>query len=367
MTPALPRVARMCGLLVMLLSLAATASTAAASGERVSLTPAQRANARIETVTLDDSSSTTSAGLTVTGRVEAGGGARALVTSPVAATIASLEAQAGMTVRRGQLLLTLTGPEVAALQRSLREARAAAAATSRQLERERGLLREGVIAASRVEHTEALAAAARARLREVESSLPGSSLDGRDGQVDVRAPVDGLLAGPRLVAGAAVDAGDTLAVIGASTRLRLGLAASPDVARRLAPGDSLLVRTRDCEARATLRSVGTGVDANQAVPLVADVIDAASCLLTGEAVTAVLSPRSAAAGAWALPPRAFVRRGAGVFVFVERGGGFDVVEVDPSAARAGFARSAGLQRGDRVAVTGSALLKGAWIGLAGEE
>jgi biotin carboxyl carrier protein len=354
-------------LLVALLAVAATCPAALAADNLVSLSPAQRANARIEVLRLEDSATTPSSGLTVTGRVAAGGAARALVTSPVAARIAAVAAHPGASVRRGDALLTLAGPEVAALQRTLREAEAAATVASQRLARERRLLDEGVIAASRVEQSEAAATAAQAQLRQVRASLPGFEARGTDGQVVVRAGVDGVLAGPRLAAGAAVAAGDTLAIIGAAGRLRVALAASPGVARALAAGDSLLVRSRGCEARAVLRAVGTAADANQAVPLDAEVLDAEGCLLPGEAVTAVLSPRSAAQGGWALPPRAFVRRGAETFVFVERAQGFEAVAVDPTAARAGYARGAALRAGDAVAITGSALLKGAWLGLAGEE
>ena len=81
-------------------------------------------------------------------------------------------------------------------------------------------------------------------------------------------------------------------------------------------------------------------------------------------MTAVIAPHSAADGGWQVPPRAFVRRGADTFVFVGRGKGFQPVQVDSVAARAGFARSPELKRGDKVAVAGTALLKGAWLAAA---
>ena len=101
-----------------LLGLVALPGAALAAENLVSLTAAQRANARIEVLRLDDSATTTSAGLTVTGRVAPGGAARALVTAPVAARVATLSAYPGTTVRRGDALLTLApaGPDGLALR-----------------------------------------------------------------------------------------------------------------------------------------------------------------------------------------------------------------------------------------------------------
>jgi hypothetical protein len=115
-----------------------------------------------------------------------------------------------------------------------------------------------------------------------------------------------------------------------------------------------------------VRAVGVAVDANQVVPVEGEIAEDDACLLPGEAVTAYVSPRSAAAGGWALPPRAFVRRGAETFIFVEREGAFDVVAVEPEAALGGYGRSPALRAGDRVAISGTALLKGAWIGISEE-
>jgi biotin carboxyl carrier protein len=347
--------------------LALSASSALPASERILLTPAQRANARIEIGVLGDVGSQSPTGVTVTGRVESGAGGRTVLAAPAAGGIVELAAQPGSALQRGQSILTLGGPDVAALQRTARAARAAATAAEQRVRRDRILLKEGVIAASRLEQSEAEYATASAQLRQSTNALPGADLFSRDGELVVRAPVAGMFAGPSLALGQRVELGDTLAVIGTPDQLRVALAASPDVARSLRAGDAVVVRGRGCEARAVLRAVGVGVEANQVVAIDALITDRDSCLLPGETVTASVAPHSAAQGSFALPPRAFVRRGAEIFIFVERADGFEPVRVDPQAARAGFARSDLLRRGDRVAITGSALLKGAWIGIAEEE
>lgn len=347
--------------------LALGVSSAFAASERILLTPSQRANARIEIGVLGDAGSQIPTGVTVTGRVESGAGGRTVLASPAAGSIVELSARPGNALERGQAILTLGGPDVAALQSAARATRAAATAAGQRVRRDRVLLKEGVIAASRLEQSEAEYATTRAQLRQSTSALPGSDLLSRDGELLVRAPVAGVFAGPSLALGQRVEVGDTLAVIGTATQLRVALAARPNVARSLRAGDAVVVRGRSCEARAVLRAVGVGVEPNQVVAVDALITDRDSCLLPGETVTASVAPHSSAKDSYALPPRAFVRRGAEVFIFVERADGFEPVRIDPQAARAGFARSALLRRGDRVAITGSALLKGAWIGIAEEE
>ncbi|HPF26412.1 MAG TPA: HlyD family efflux transporter periplasmic adaptor subunit [Steroidobacteraceae bacterium] len=350
-----------------LLALLAAATGGSPAGDRIELTPAQRANARIETIAVDASSAQAASGLTVTGRVEAGAEGRALLTAPATGRVVQLNALPGRTVKRGDVLLVLAGPEIATLQGSAREAQATTKAAEQRVTRDRMLLKEGVIASSRLEQSEAEFAAASAQRSVVIGANPGMDLTTRDGQMIVRSPIDGVLAGPRLAIGQNIAMGDSLAVLGTPQRLRVALAASAEVARQLNPGDAVTVRGRSCEATAVLRSVGTQVEANHVVTVDAMITDADTCLLPGESVTASIAPQTAAAGSFALPPRAFVRRGPETFVFVERAGGFEVVLVDPDAARAGFARSDSLNSGDRVAITGTALLKGAWLGIADEE
>ena len=339
-------------------------SVAAEPNEIIKLTAAQRANAQIELLTLERADASAATGLTITGRVEPGPGGRQVVTASAAGRVVDLAAFPGVRVLRGAAILTLAGPDIAALQRALREARAAVTVANQRLGRDRLLVKAGVIAQSRVEQSIASAAAANAQFRQASSTLPGAASSGREGEVVVRSPRDGVLTGPRLAIGDRVELGDTLAIVGASTRLRVALSASANVARSVRPGDRATLRSRGCEAMAVIQSVGVGVEVNQTVPIDAQIAGDESCLLPGESVTATVSPHVAAQGAWALPPRAFVRRGADVFVFVQRAAGFEPVHVDASAATAGFARATTLRPGDRVAISGSALLKGAWIGIA---
>lgn len=352
---------------VLACALLLPAAQLAMSEDLVVISPAQRANARIEVEALSEAHGGTPTGLTLTGRIEPGAGGRTMLVAPAAGRVIELAALPGTVLQRGQRILTLGGPELAALQRAAREARAAATAASQRVERDRALVKEGLIAVSRLEAAEAEHAAARAQLFQLTGAMPGLDFMAARGDLILTAPVAGVLAGPRLAVGAAIATGDTLAIIGVPKELRAALVTSAELARGLSAGDAVIVRGRSCEARGTLRAVGTGVDVNQVVSVDVAITDREACLLPGEAITASIAPQALAEGGWSLPPRSFVRRGAETFVFVEREGGFLAVGVDSDAARAGVARSVTLRAGDRVAITGTALLKGAWIGIAEEE
>lgn len=336
-------------------------SLARAAEVQIALTPAQRANAGIETVVLESIAGTPARGLSLTGRVEAAGDPDTQIVAPVAARIVEIRAAPGTPVGRGDVIVVLQGPDVAAVQRSLAETRASATAARQRLDRDRSLLAAGVISQSRMEQTESAWSTAAAQLAQAEAVLRHFTTESPS-RIAARAPAAGIVTGPRHPVGDTVEAGELLAAVGTPRKLRVALAASADAARQLASGDAVTVRTRSCEVPAAIRAVGTVVDSAQTVPVEA-AVDGAECLLAGEAVTAVVAPRSAAAGGWRLPARAFVRRGADTFVFVERDAAFVPVQVDSDAARTGFARAAALRQGDRVAISGTALLKGTWLSL----
>lgn len=335
-----------------------------AADASIELTPMQRINAGIETVELELDNAVPARGLTLTGRVETGAGYEAAIVAPAAARVAEVLAPPGSRVRRNERILVLQGPELTALQRSLAEARAAVALAGQRRDRERQLLREGIIAASRMEQTEADWATAAAQLAQIEGMLAQFSSEAA-GRLAARAPTDGRVEGPRHPVGGWVEAGQLLARIGAPHMLRIALSASIDAARQLAPGDAVTVRSRGCEAAAVVQAIGTLVDEAQVVPVEAELRERESCLLAGEAVTAVVAPRAAVSDGWPAPATAFVRRGADTFVFIERGAFFVPIKVDSEAARSGFARAPQLQRGTRIVVSGTALLKGAWLATEG--
>ena len=157
--------------------------------------------------------------LDVQGRLAARPGGSALLSAPAAGAVRSIAAQVGDQVRRGEVVVQLEVPDLAA---DLRQTEAAADLARRQAARQRALLAEGITSARQVEEAEAgarqadaAAAASRALFARAHITSP---LTGRVQDIMVQ-PGERVDAGRPL---AQVVAGDTLDLIGAVPASRLG-------------------------------------------------------------------------------------------------------------------------------------------------
>jgi biotin carboxyl carrier protein len=335
------------------------ATAAVPASPRIPLGDVQRDAGGIEAVPLTASPADAQGELHLVGRVDADGRKDAVVLAPVAARVVAVQAYPGARVRRGQPLATLGGPSIAESAHTLRATEAVRRRAEAQRDRDAGLVAEGVIARNRLERSEADLVQAQAEWEHARHVVEAGSLS-EDGLL-VRAPRDGVLQGPSLSPGDALEPGAVVARIGSGEGRRVLLLAPPAIARQLAVGDAVRVSTRGCAAAGQVSTVGATVDpSTQAVTVAADVPGGA-CVLAGEAVTATVAPVRHGDGGTALPATAFVRRAGAVYVFVEAPGGYDPVAVDAQAAAAGFARAAELRPGTRVVVRGAAVLKSAWL------
>jgi RND family efflux transporter MFP subunit len=122
----------------------------------------------------------------VPARIETSGTVRAIrratVAAKVAGTVERKPLTLGQPVRAGDVLLTISAPE---LEARVVQARAQLAQTQRELARERGLLSTGAGTGDAVKSLEDQLAQRQAALREAESMV---------GYTTVRAPFDGFLA-----------------------------------------------------------------------------------------------------------------------------------------------------------------------------
>lgn len=172
---------------------------------------------------------------TLTGRLAARPGGAALLAAPAAGVVRAVRAQVGDRVARGQTLIELDVPELAAEadQRS-----SAAAQAERQAERQRRLLADGITSARQQEEAataarQAAAAAAAARDLLARTRVT-SPIGGRVQDVLVQ-PGERVGAGKAL---AQVIAGDTLDLMAAVPAASLGRLKRGQVAEVLQEGDS---------------------------------------------------------------------------------------------------------------------------------
>jgi RND family efflux transporter MFP subunit len=136
--------------------------------------------------------------LVLTGRLGPKPGGSALLAAPAAGVIASVNAQVGARVRRGDQLLVLDVPELAS---EARQKEAAAAQAQREADRQARLLSDGVTSQRAAEEA---AAAARQATSAAEAS---TALLAR---TQIRAPLTGRVQTVRAQRGERVDAGAPL-------------------------------------------------------------------------------------------------------------------------------------------------------------
>jgi len=162
--------------------------------------------------------------LTLTGRLAARPGGAALLTAPAAGVVRAVRAQVGDRVARGQTLIELDVPELAA---EAEQRSSAAAQAEREAARQRRLLADGITSARQAEEADAAArqaASAAAAARDlVARTRVSSPIAGRVQEIVVQ-PGERVDAGKALVQVIAGDTIDLVAAVPAGSlgRLRVG-------------------------------------------------------------------------------------------------------------------------------------------------
>lgn len=296
------------------------------------------------------------------------------VAAPVGGLVAAVLVGSGDAVAAGQPLARIASPELLGLRRDLAQAGAEHERARLALQRDRQLHAEGLIAASRLEATQAAADQAAAALAEKRAllGLAGSAGQGGSGELIVTAPIAGVVLAQQVQPGARVEAAAPLFQIARLEPLALEVELPPALAAQVAVGQRLRVPAAAAEGKVV--AVGRAVSGAQTVTVRGLLERNPAALGPGQNVEAEIDTGAAAAGAegiWQLPATALVRLGedaaAGSAVFARRGEAFQPVPVTVLGERGGTVMARGeLRADDRVAVRGASLLKAAAMGIGND-
>ena len=300
-----------------------------------------------------------------------------VVSAPLAGLIEQVGVALNEPVRRNQRLARLQSPALADMQRGFLQAAAQFDLARGNAQRDEALFKEGIIAESRHRASASQLAEATAALAERRQALKLAGMsDGAldrlrseralSSQIDVLAPIDGVVVEQPAIAGQRVEAAAPLFTVARLSPLWLEIQVPIGQAARIRERAAVTVPAHQAGGRVI--TIGRSVSANQTIMVRAEISQGAEHLRPGQLVEANLS--SGAAGParhWGVPAAALVRSGGRTLVFVQVPGGFRAQPVTLISESATDAVVAGeLNGSEAIAVRGVAALKAALAGIGSE-
>lgn len=339
----------------------------------IKLTPIQVKSLGIQTASLTRHAGSLSTGMPAT--VVIPDGQTRVVAAPLAGLVLETRAAEGEPVRRGQVLVRLSSPELIGLQGGLAQAATSVDLARDSARRDEGLLREGIISESRARASAAALAQAKAALNAQRAALRAQGLndtaiaraergEGFASEIALGAPISGVVMARQVTPGSRVEAATALYTIASLNPLWIEIDAPADVAARVKVGMKVDLPGRHLRGavlcvlpaagaaqtvriRARLDNVNTGPDA---------------ALRAGQSVSARIEGLGGGQE-WRVPVKAVAREAGKSYVFVRRPEGFEARQVTVLSQSANTVSLEGeFKDGELVAVGGIAALKSVWLG-----
>lgn len=335
----------------------------------VKLTPLQIKSLGVQTAPLTRHAGSLSPGMPAT--VVVPDAQTRVLAAPVSGLVLATLAEEGEPVRRGQVLLRLSSPELIAPQGELAQAASRMNLARENARRDQALLGEGIIAETRARASAAALAQAQAALNAQRALLRAQGLDaaalaraergeGYTSEITLSAPISGVITARQAVPGSRVEAASALYVLASLKPLWIEIDAPADVAMRARAGMKVDLPGRGIQG--TILRVLPLAGAAQTVRIRARIEDFAAVLRPGQSV-AVRIEGLGDGVEWRVPASAVVREAGRTYLFVRRADGFVARPVRVLAQSANRVSLAGeFKDGERVAVSGIAALKAAWLG-----
>ena len=301
-----------------------------------------------------------------------------VVSAPQAGVIESLLAAEGERVAAGAELARLSSPELLAVQGDYLETLTRLELADSELERDRMLHAEGIIAErrlieTRARHKELATLADQHRQRLELAGLDAAAIEalaaGRrlSPVLVVRAPIGGVVLEQLAATGQSVAAAAPLYRLAELDTLWVEVHVPVESLAGIAPGSGVLVPDLGVEGRViTVGRMVHGED--QGVLVRAEVREGAGRLRPGQFVQVQLAEGADGQDGWRVPAAALMRNAGQAYVFVARPGGFEPLGVRVLAEEEqGAVVDGAIDAGVRLAVSGVAALKAAWLAAQGGE
>ncbi len=295
-----------------------------------------------------------------------------VVSAPQNGILEALLVAEGEQVQEGQILARLRSPELLQTQSDYLESHSRLELARSELERNRKLHSEGIVAQRRLLES-------RAAYRELETSadrhqqrleLAGMSAQDIDtlqrkrrltSSLAIRSPLDGVVLAQNVSTGQAVAAADPLYRIGQLDVLWLEVHVPVDQLGPVRTGAPVRLPALNSEGRVV--TIGRMVhQADQGVLVRVEIRDGVQDLRPGQFVEVQLA-ESAGGSAWRVSTASVLRNGGADYLFLAREGGFIPLPVQVKASEERHKVVSGdMNANDQVVTRGVAALKAAWLG-----
>jgi RND family efflux transporter MFP subunit len=303
-----------------------------------------------------------------------------VVTAPQAGLVTELYVSAGQSVKKGQSLAQISSTEMVGLQSEYLQALTQYQLAADMLARDKELYQEGIIAQRRFlttqshhAETSAILAQRKQALQLAGMSSAGISQLQKSGNMSssltLTAPMDGQVLEQMAKVGQRVEMAMPLYRVAKLSPLWVEIRAPLALFETLRPG--LQVKLPQVGVEGKLVNIIRSVNRNdQTLQLRAEVVAGADRLIPGQYVEVEIVPEGVAANAgqsFVLPKSAVVRSGAEYYIFVQDSQGFVATVVELLGEKSGMVSiRAGLKGDEKVAVAGTAAIKGKWLGVGDE-
>ena len=341
----------------------APASTDAAAPAKPSNTVAmtQQALTASQIAVAPAASGELDAAILASATVEATPDAEAVLTARAPGTVSRIMVRIGDPVRAGQTLALVESRDASQIAADRSAASARVTLAARQLERERGLLAQGVTPRADYESAQANLAVAQADARRASAAAGAARVSGDGRSVAVVSPVSGRVTNAGANLGQFVAAETELFRVADPRRLQITASVPPADAGRVQEGDRVELTTTDgrkIEGRVR-SSTGVVDPQSRTATVVVTPTAGGSTLAPGQLVQArILASGGAAKSGVMVPQDAVQTLGSDSVVFVRTRDGFRAQPVQIGSRSGGMvAITGGLAAGTQIATTNAFLLK----------
>jgi len=298
---------------------------------------------------------------------------QAVVSSTVAGVLARTLVAEGDSVARGRPLAEIASAELLDAQSSYVDAAVSAGLARAQLDRDRGLFADGIIAERRLQEATARERAAAAALEQHRQQLLLAGMTDRaladlaatgtlDSNVTLTAPFDAVVIEQLASIGTRVDALDPVYRVADLSELWLEAHVPQEQAQRVALGMRVVGAAGSRNIEGTVIQIGRVVDpASQSVTVRARVTNVTHVMRAGQFMSARVLEDAPHAAAHTVPSAAIARRNDTAYAFARRDGAIFPVAVEIVAATDTHTTVRGLEADAEIAVMGVAALKSVWL------